>query len=104
MDCPVEVPALFMGLCGFLGDSPYWMPRGAVIGEKGRTTHSRREGGGFHSALCFILVGRGASNKRKNRTSQAAAATGPSERPLFILSYFFRSPAGAVYYSKFEAK
>ena len=25
----------FMGLCGFLGDLPYWMPRGAVIGGKG---------------------------------------------------------------------
>ena len=34
VDCPVEVPAWFMGLCGFLGDLPYWMPRGAVIGVK----------------------------------------------------------------------
>ena len=24
-----------MGLCGFLGDLPCWMPRGAVIGGKG---------------------------------------------------------------------
>jgi len=35
VDCPVEVPAWFMGLCGFLGDLPCWMPRGAVIGGKG---------------------------------------------------------------------
>jgi len=32
VDCPVEIPAWLMGLCGFLGDLPYWMPRGAVIG------------------------------------------------------------------------
>jgi len=24
VDCPVEVPAWFMGLCGFLGDLPDW--------------------------------------------------------------------------------
>ena len=35
VDCPVEVPASLMGLCGFLGDLPCWMPRGAVIGGKG---------------------------------------------------------------------
>jgi len=35
VDCPVEVPAWLMGLCGFLGDLPCWMPRGAVIGGKG---------------------------------------------------------------------
>jgi len=35
VDCPVEVPAWFMGLCGFLGDLPCWMPRGAVVGGKG---------------------------------------------------------------------
>ena len=34
VDCPVEVPAWLMGLCGFLGDLPCWMPRGAVIGGK----------------------------------------------------------------------
>jgi len=36
VDCPVEAPALLMGLCGFLGDLPCCgMPRGAVIGGKG---------------------------------------------------------------------
>ena len=35
VDCPVEVPAWLMSLCGFLGDLPCWMPRGAVIGGKG---------------------------------------------------------------------
>ena len=27
VDCPVEVPAWLMGLCGFLGDLPCWIPR-----------------------------------------------------------------------------
>ena len=35
VDCPGEVPAWLMGLCRFLGDSPCWMPRGALIGGKG---------------------------------------------------------------------
>ena len=34
VDCPVEVPAWLMGLCGILGDLPCWMSRGAVIGGK----------------------------------------------------------------------
>ena len=32
----------FMGLCGFLGDLPFWMPRGAVIGGKGLAVIGRR--------------------------------------------------------------
>ena len=35
VNCPVEVPAWLMGLCGFLGDQSCGMPRGAVIGVKG---------------------------------------------------------------------
>ena len=35
VDCPVEVPAWLIGLCGFLGDLPCWMPRGAVTVGKG---------------------------------------------------------------------
>ena len=35
MDCPVEVPAWLMGLCGILRDLPCEMPRGAVIGGNG---------------------------------------------------------------------
>ena len=39
VDCPVEVPSWLMGLCGFLGDLPWWMPRGAVI-ERETTTQA----------------------------------------------------------------
>ena len=35
VDCPVEVPAWFMGLYGILGDLPCGVPRGAVIEGKG---------------------------------------------------------------------
>jgi len=43
-----------MGLCGFLGDLPCWMPQGAVIGGKGancdcapwgRTLRKKPDGG-----------------------------------------------------------
>ena len=34
VDCPVEVHAWLMGLCGFLGELSCGMPRGAVIGGK----------------------------------------------------------------------
>ena len=40
VDCPVEVPEWFMGLCGFLGDLPCWMPRGAVIVREQRVRRS----------------------------------------------------------------